>query len=113
MMKSSVTKIDFTHSLPHFSVHFASGLVQHDDLRLSDQCSDDADGVLLSVRQFVPTVAQIWPESGADRREASFSTVSLQGLLDSRLAAFLCLNFKFKFTTRNCAYGCVFNVGIH
>lgn len=57
-----MTITDFTHSLPHFSVHFAGGLVQHDDLRLSDQRSDDADGVFLSVGQFVPTVGQIWSE---------------------------------------------------
>lgn len=66
--RSSVTKVDFTHRLPHFSVHFAGGLIQHEDLRPPDQRSDDADGVLLSVGQFVSTVAQIWPESGADRR---------------------------------------------
>lgn len=87
-------RLIFTHRLPHFSVHFASGLIQHDDLRPSDQRSDDADGVLLSVGQFVSIVAQIWPESAAGRREALFSTVSLQGLLDSRAAAFVCLHFK-------------------
>lgn len=69
--------------MPHFSVHFASCLVQHHDLRVSDQRSDDADGVLLPVGEFVPTVTQICPKSAAHRREASFNTVSIQGMLES------------------------------
>lgn len=49
--------MSFTYSMPHFSIHFASSLIQYEDLWLSNQSSDEGDAVLLSIGKFVATIA--------------------------------------------------------
>lgn len=42
----------YTYSMLHFNIQFAGGLIQYDDLRISNQSSDDGDALLLSIREF-------------------------------------------------------------
>lgn len=49
----------FTYSMLHFNIQFAGSLVQYDDLRISNQSSDNGDALPLSIWDFATTFPDI------------------------------------------------------
>lgn len=58
----------FTYSMLRFNIQFAGRLIQYDDLRISNQSSDDGDALLLSAWKFVTTFAYICKDKPKEYR---------------------------------------------
>lgn len=63
----------FTHSVLQFNVQFAGGLVQYDDLRISNQSSDDGDALPLSIWKS----ATVFPDICKDKPRSTIQIIKI------------------------------------